>query len=181
MYRNVSGLCFFMCRANSQARGSRGLTRNDLVYRAILLRLRRAQFLAAEQEVTTANLADDFGPHDVQAVAGHDAECGMRRILKVASSAAMTMSQSKAYSECTVTGAIDRRDHRDLYVENVLEDLRALAEDLVVSRRREEIEAVRRDLGAEFVARAGQDDDVVLAIVADVAERPNQRLRARSR
>src|SRR5207247_4411656 len=58
-------------------------TSNDLVHRAIFLRLCRAQFLATEQEVTTANLADDFGPHDMQAVTGHDAEYGMRRILKV--------------------------------------------------------------------------------------------------
>src|ERR1700736_4628418 len=60
-----------------------GLTRDNLVHRAIRLRLRRAQLLAAEQEVTAANLANDFGPHDMQAVARHDAECGMRCILKV--------------------------------------------------------------------------------------------------
>src|SRR6266404_6940941 len=59
------------------------LTRDNLVHRAVRLRLCRAQLLAAEQEVTAANLADDFGPHDMQTIARHDAECGMRCILKV--------------------------------------------------------------------------------------------------
>src|SRR5690349_12313149 len=58
------------------------LTRNNLVDRAIRLRLCRAQLLAAEQEVTTPNLADDFRPNDMQTVTRHDAECGMGCILK---------------------------------------------------------------------------------------------------
>ena len=156
--------------------GSRqqGLTRNDLVDRAVLLRLCRAQLLAAEQEIATADLADDLGPQDVQAVAGHDAECGMRRILEV-----RVFGGNDDVAEQRILGvdrhrAIDRRDHRDLYVEKVLEDLRALPEDLVVSSGREEVESIRRDLGAEFIARAGQDDDVVLGIVADVTEGSDQ-------
>jgi len=48
---------------------------------------------------------------------------------------------------------IDRGDHRDLYVEKILEDLCALPEDLVVSRGREEVEPIRRDPGTEFIAR----------------------------
>src|SRR5882762_3779455 len=47
------------------------------------------------------------------------------------------------------------------------------AQDLVIARRREEIEPVRRDSGAELVSRTGEDHDVVVRIVADVAERVN--------
>src|SRR6266478_1320703 len=157
--------------------GSRqqSLARNNLVYGAILLRLRRAQFLAAEQEVTAANLADDFGPHDMHTVAGHDAECGVRFILKVG-----TLGGDDDVAQQGIFGmrggrAIDGRYHRHLYIEDVFEDLDTLAQDLVVSRRSEEIETFGRELGAKFVARAGQDDDVIVAVIADVAERLNQR------
>ena len=71
--------------------------------------------------------------------------------------------------------AIDGRDHRHFDTDDVFEDLRALAEDLVESGGREEIETFGRDLGAELIARPGQDDDVVIGIIADVTERPNQR------
>src|SRR5437879_4022999 len=111
----------------------------------------------------------------MQAVAGHDAECGVRRILKVG-----TFGGDDDVAQQGIFGmrggrAIDGRDHRHLYIENVFEDLCALAQDLVVSRGSEEIETCGRELGAKFSARAGQDDDVVVAIIADVAERPNQR------
>src|SRR5438876_494387 len=149
--------------------------RNDLVHRTKLLRLRSAQFLTAEQEVTTANLADDFRPDDMQTVPWNDAECGMRRILKVG-----VFGGDDDVAEQGIFGMhrhrpIDRCDHRDLYVEDILEDLGALAEDLVVSGGREEVETIRADLGTEFVARACQDYDVVLGIIADVTEGLDQR------
>jgi hypothetical protein len=55
---------------------------------------------------------------------------------------------------CNTCGHRGSRDHRGLYVEDILEDLGALAEDLVVSGGREEVETIRGDLGTEFVARA---------------------------
>ena len=72
--------------------------------------------------------------------------------------------------------AVDRGDHRHLDVENVLEDFGAFAEDLVVARRCEEVETLGRDLRAELIPRPRQDDDVVVGIVADVAERVDQGL-----
>jgi len=59
----------------------------------------------------------------------------------------MTMSQSNAYSECAVTGPLMAADHRHFDTDDVFEDLRALAEDLVESGGREEIETFGRDLG----------------------------------
>src|SRR5216684_1202713 len=150
-------------------------TRNNFVHGAILLRLGRAQFLAAQQEIPAANFADDFRPHDMQTVTRHDAERGMRCVLKVG-----PFGGNDDVAEQGILGmrrhrTIDGGDHRHFYIENVFEDLCALAKDLVVSGRGEEIETLGRDLGAEFVARPGQDDYVVLGIIADVAERPNQR------
>jgi hypothetical protein len=48
--------------------------------------------------------------------------------------------------------AIDGRDHRHFDVEEVLEDFRAFAKDLVVAGGGEEIEAFGRDPGAELIA-----------------------------
>src|SRR5258706_206468 len=82
----------------------------------------------------------------------------------------MTISHSKAYSECTVTGpliaAIIGTWMSRIFSRIFVPSRRIF----VVSSGREEVESVRRDLGAEFIARAGQDDDVVLGIVADVTE-----------
>jgi len=50
-------------------------------------------------------------------------------------------------------------------------DFGALAEDLVVARRCEEVETLGRDLARRTRSRPRQDDDVVVGIVADVAER----------
>src|SRR5207253_1748660 len=83
-----------------------GVAMDDLVNGAVPLCFCRTEFLAAQQKVPAANLPDDFRPHDVQAVARHDPKCRMRCILKVRASAARTMSQRSAYSECTVTGPL---------------------------------------------------------------------------
>ena len=69
--------------------------------------------------------------------------------------------------------SIDDRNHGYFDIEYVPEDLRTLAQDLVIAGRREEIEPVRRDSGAELVSATGEDHDVVVRIVADVAERVN--------
>src|SRR2546426_4965007 len=98
------------------------LRQDDLVNGAVLLRLYRAELLPAQQKVPTTNLPDDLRPHDVQAVARHDAKSRMRCVLKVGA-----FGGDDDVTEQGVLGvrghrAVDRGDHRHLDVEKVLED-----------------------------------------------------------
>ena len=63
--------------------------------------------------------------------------------------------------------AVHRGDQRHLDVEDVHQDFFALAIDLVVAPRGEEIEAVGSDRLHERIAAAGQDDDAIIRIGTD--------------
>ena len=63
--------------------------------------------------------------------------------------------------------AVHRGDQRHLDIEDVHEDFFALAIDLVVALRGEEVEAVRADRLHERLAAAGQDDHAIVGIGAD--------------
>src|SRR5437868_8714862 len=66
--------------------------------------------------------------------------------------------------------SVQRRDHRDVDVQDIHEDLAAVAEDLVVSARREELEAFRIDRIHESVAASRQDHDAVVIVFADLVK-----------
>jgi hypothetical protein len=72
--------------------------------------------------------------------------------------------------------SVDGGNHRHFDIKDVLQDLGTFAQDLVVSHRSEEIEPFGRDTGAELISRAGENHDVIIPIIPDVAERVNQRL-----
>src|SRR5437870_3444382 len=150
------GPCAYTAASTSPWKES--LAADDLVDSAVLLRLDRAEFLAAQQKVPTTNLPDDLRPHDVQAVARHDAKSRMRCVLRV-----RVLGSKHDVTEKGVLGvgghrAVDRGDHRHLDVEKVLEDFGALAEDLVVACRCEKVETLGRELRAELVPGPRQDD-----------------------
>ena len=63
--------------------------------------------------------------------------------------------------------AVHGGDHRRLDIEKVHQDFSALAIDLVVALRAEEVEAVRTDFLHEGVAAAGQDHNAIVGIGAD--------------
>src|SRR5256886_11885883 len=100
----------------------RSVTADDLVNGAVLLRLDRAEFLAAQQKVPTTNLPDHLRPHDVQAVARHDAKSRMRCVPKV-----RVLGSKHDVAEKGVLGvgghrAVDRGDHWHLDVEKRSEE-----------------------------------------------------------
>src|SRR5712664_3638205 len=66
--------------------------------------------------------------------------------------------------------SVERGDHRHGNVEQVGEDLFALAIDLVVSARREEVEALGTDAIDESLARSGEDDHSIARVLADLVE-----------
>src|SRR5579863_529333 len=119
------------------------LSPDDLVDGTVLLSFCSAQLLATQQKVPAANLSNDLRPYDMQAVTRHDAERGMRRILKIRAFGRNDDIAEKGILGMHGHGSVDGRNHGHFDIEDVLEDLRALAADLVIPPRREEIEPVR--------------------------------------
>src|SRR6202049_2902165 len=70
--------------------------------------------------------------------------------------------------------AVHCRDQRHLDVENVHEDFPALAIDLIVALRGEEVETFRTDSLHKRIAAAGQDDNAVIAIGADFVKQVDE-------
>ncbi len=84
------------------------------------------------------------------------------------SGVAITMSASNAYSEWTVS--VECSDHRHRNVDQVQQDFLALAVNLVVSTRREEIEPFGIDTIDEGLTRAGQNDHASFRVLVDLME-----------
>ena len=99
--------------------------------------------------------ADHFLPQQVDAIAGHDAEFEVGLVLKN-----RRWRRQHDVSEQDIFGvqphrAVHRGDQRHLDIEDVHKDFFALAIDLVVALRAEEVEAVGADRLHERGTAAG--------------------------
>ena len=103
----------------------------------------------------------------MDAIAGHDAEFEVRLVLKNRRWGGQHDVGEQDIFGVQPRRAVDRGDQRHFDVEDVHEDLSALAINLVVALRGEEVEALGADGLHERAAAAGQDDDAVIGVRPD--------------
>src|SRR2546430_847105 len=153
--------------ANFTGAGEQLACRHDFVDSAPFLGGLGIELLAGEDEVTAAHGADHFLPQQIDAIAGHDAEFEVRLILKDRRGGSQHDVGEQDIFGVQPHRAVHRGDQRHLDVEDVHEDSFALAIDLVVALRAEEVEAVGADRLHERGTAAGEDDDASIGIGAD--------------
>src|SRR5439155_18446859 len=114
-----------------------------------------------ENEVPATHGTDHFLPQQIDAIAGHDAEFEVRLILEHRRGGRQHDVGEQDIFGVQPHRTVHRGDQRHLDVEDVHEDFFALAVDLVVALRAEEVEAVGADRLHERGTAAGQDHDAI--------------------
>ena len=176
VYLVVSGGSLASPSAISRARASSLSRRYDLVDGTPILCRLGIELLPGEDEVAPTHGADHFLPQQVNSIAGHDTEFEVRLILKNCRWGGQHDVGEEDIFGVQSHRAVDRSNQRHFDVQDVHEDLFALAINLVVALWSKEVEAFRADSVHERFATAGQDDHAIVRVRSDVVEQVDKLL-----
>src|SRR5207302_8370869 len=144
--------------------------RDDLADHAQRFRLLGPEDLLSEHECAAPDRADDFRPERMNAVARYDAEGEVRLVLEHRVRRRNHDIRKEHIFGVDRRRSVERGDHRYGNVEQICQDLFALAINLVVTTRREEVEALGIDAIDESLARSREDDHSIARVLADLVE-----------
>ena len=143
VYFVVSDGSFASPSAISRARGRSLSPRNDLVDGAPILGRLCVELLVGEDEITAAYWADRFLPQQMDAIARHDDRCEVWLVLKDRRWSGQNDVGEQDKFGVQPCRADDRGDQRRFDVEDVHQDLSALAINLVIASRGEKSRSPR--------------------------------------
>src|SRR2546426_10616526 len=106
----------------------------------------------------------------MDAVAGYDTEGEVRLVLEPRIRRGNADIGKKHILGVDRRRSVQRGDHRYGNIEQICQDLFALAIDLVVTTWREEVEALGIDAIDESLARSREDDHSIARVLADLVE-----------